>query len=49
MNVADIKQTLKELVEGGNTAQKRYDLAVKLEQQAKALRTMCEVELRGKK
>jgi len=49
MNVADIKQTLKELVEGGNTAQKRYDLAVKLEQHASALKTMCEDELTDKK
>ena len=48
MNTADIKRTLKELVEGGNTAQERYDLAVKLERQAAALKTMCEVELIGK-
>jgi hypothetical protein len=49
MNVSVIKQTLKELAEGGNTAQERYDLAVKLEQQATALKKMCGVELTGKR
>jgi len=49
INVADIKQTCKELAEGGNTAQERYDLAVKLEQQANALRMMYEAELTSKK